>query len=158
MTDLRLSDVIEALDPEWNGYLPDVFVGDVGLADWQSFLDLADEQRWAREVLHADGAPWPRVAALFPGGAPLDEPPTLAMRPFAGVQVNVYPHAVDEIAFDVDLRELDGQAGLDRLCGLLRLVGRRLSRDVPLFAEGDASSPVLRYDRATDSFWHVEAP
>ncbi|MFF2623941.1 hypothetical protein [Oerskovia jenensis] len=159
MTDLRWGDVIKSvLDPEWNGYLPDVFVGDVGVEDWQSFLDLADEHRWAREVLHADGAPWPRAAALFPGGAPLDDPPTLAMWPFAGVQVNVFPHTVDEIAFDVDLRELDGQAGLDRLCGLLRLVGRRLSRDVPLYAEGGSSSPVLRYDRATDSFWHVEPP
>ena len=48
--------------------------------------------------------------------------------------------------------------GIDRLCGLLRLVGRRLSRDVPLFGEGDASSPILRYEWSADTFWHVEAP
>ena len=157
MTDLRWSDVIDALDPEWNGYLPDVVVGSVRLQDWQSLLDLVEEQGWTHEVAHAEGAPWPRAAALFPDGHPLDEPPTLAVRPFAGVQVNVYPHAVDEIAFDVDLRELAGQVGIDRLCGLLRLVGSRLSRDVPLYAEGDPAAPVLRYDLATDTFWHVEA-
>lgn len=158
MSDLRWSDVIEALDPEWNGHLPDVFVGPVGVEDWQSFLDLVEEQGWPREVLRAEGAPWPRAVDLFPGGRPLDEPPTLAVRPFEGVQVNVYPYTVDEIAFDVDLRELEGQEGLDRLCGLLRLVGRRLSRDVPLYAEGDPSAPVLRYDLSADSFWSVEPP
>ncbi|MGW6006386.1 hypothetical protein ACWFNS_14935 [Oerskovia enterophila] len=158
MTDLRWSDVIEALDPEWNGYLPDVVVGESGLEDWQSLLDLIEEQAWPREVTHGvDDAPWPRAAALFPGGRPLDEPPTLTVRPFAGVQLNLYPHAVDEIAFDLDLRELQGQVGIDRLCWLLRLVGRRLSRDVPLYAEGDPAAPVLRYDLATDTFWHVGA-
>jgi hypothetical protein len=133
-----IHDNYSALD----GRLPDVVVDGVGIEDWQSFLDLVREQGWPREMARADEeTPWPRAVDLFPGGRPLDEPPTLTVRPFEGVQVNVYPYAIDEIAFDVDLRELQGQVGIDRLCGLMRLVGRTLSRDVPLPRKVNRAAP-----------------
>ncbi len=59
--------------------------------------------------------------------------------------------AVEEIDFDVDLRELQGQERLDVFCGFLRVVGRRLGKPVLVDAEGGGHShPVLGFDVEAD--------
>jgi LSD1 subclass zinc finger protein len=45
-------------------------------------------------------------------------------------------HADDEVDFDVDLRELQGQERLDVFCGFLREIGRRLGKPVLMDPEG----------------------
>ncbi len=55
-------------------------------------------------------------------------------------------HADDEIDFDVDLRELQGQDRLDVLCGFLREIGRRLGKQVLMDPEGEYGHPVLGFD------------
>ncbi|MFF0637920.1 hypothetical protein ACFYTS_36120 [Nocardia sp. NPDC004151] len=52
--------------------------------------------------------------------------------------------------FDVDLRELQGQAGVDTLCDFLRTIGRRLGKPVSMYSEGSSHSPVLGFDPAAD--------
>ncbi|MGN9802451.1 hypothetical protein [Micromonospora sp. L32] len=54
-------------------------------------------------------------------------------------------YAAVEIDFDINLRELQGQERLDLLCGLLALIGRRLSRPVLMPPESDYHHPVLGY-------------
>ncbi|MGF1427223.1 hypothetical protein [Kitasatospora sp. LaBMicrA B282] len=52
----------------------------------------------------------------------------------------------EQIDFDVDLRELQGQGRLDVLCGFLSAIGRRLGKSVPLFPEGGGTQPLLGFD------------
>ncbi|MFE4973915.1 hypothetical protein ACFRAR_17630 [Kitasatospora sp. NPDC056651] len=60
------------------------------------------------------------------------------------------PMSADEIDFDVDLRELQGQTGVDTLCGFLRAIGLRLGKAVAMTAEGDYGNPVLGFDPVAD--------
>ena len=50
------------------------------------------------------------------------------------------------IDFDVDLRELRGQDGVNVLCRLLRAIGHRLGKPVSLNPESDPLHPVLGFD------------
>lgn len=51
----------------------------------------------------------------------------------------------EEIDFDVDLRELQGQQGVDVLCELMCAIGRALGKTVFMDAEGDRNHPVLGF-------------
>jgi hypothetical protein len=59
-------------------------------------------------------------------------------------------HADDEVDFDVDLRELQGQEPLDVFCGFLRAIGRRLGKPVLMDPEGGYGHPVLGFDVEAD--------
>ncbi|WP_336212636.1 hypothetical protein [Nonomuraea sp. LPB2021202275-12-8] len=52
-----------------------------------------------------------------------------------------------EIDFDVDLRELQGQEGVDVLCDFLRAIGSELGKPVLMTPEGGSQEhPVLGFD------------
>ncbi len=56
-------------------------------------------------------------------------------------------YSAAEIDFDVDLRELQGQARFDVLCGFLAAIGRCVGKPVLMDSEGgDGSHPVLGFD------------
>jgi hypothetical protein len=57
---------------------------------------------------------------------------------------------VEQIDFDVDLRELQGQERLDVLCGFLRAIGRSLGKQVVMTPEGGHAIALLGYDVAAD--------
>jgi hypothetical protein len=57
-----------------------------------------------------------------------------------------WPYRAEQIDFDVDLRELQGQERLDAMCVFLRCIGRRLGKPVVMTAEGGAVDPLLGYD------------
>jgi len=60
-------------------------------------------------------------------------------------------YSVEEIDFDVDLRELQGQERLDVFCDFLTVIGRRLGKPVVMYCEGGAPShPVLGFDVESD--------
>jgi hypothetical protein len=58
--------------------------------------------------------------------------------------------SVDEIDFDVDLRELQGQDGVDILCDFLGAIGRRPGKPVVMTSGGDCGNPVLGFDPTAD--------
>ncbi|SPE63186.1 hypothetical protein SNS2_4699 [Streptomyces netropsis] len=66
--------------------------------------------------------------------------------------------AVDEIDFDVDLRELQGQEQLDMFCGFLRAIGRRLGKWVLMDPEGDYGHPVLGFDAEFERVVRLAGP
>lgn len=74
----------------------------------------------------------------------------LRVWPVPGVLVIFRPMSADEIDFDVDLRELQGQAGVDALCGFLGAIGRRLGKPVVMTAEDHYGNPVLGFAPAAD--------
>lgn len=148
--DLLWDDVREWFDPEVNGVLPDVWVPGTTLADWQAVVDLVRSRGWAYEYSE-DGA-----VQRVPGRVE----DMLGRRGEANVMLKVWPAAgvlaifrfwsVEQIDFDVDLRELRGQERLDVLCGLLRAVGRRLAKPVLMSPEGFETQPVVGYQVDVD--------
>ncbi len=123
-------------DPDVMGALPDVSVTDASVEDWQSVLDMVSASGWPWQ--YSEGAvvkPMPRAEAVL--SRPADaECPELRVWPAAGVLAIFRFHASEEIDFDVDLRELQGQARLDVLCGWLGVLGRRLGKAVVMTPGG----------------------
>ncbi|WP_335940698.1 hypothetical protein [Streptomyces sp. PTD5-9] len=151
MPDLLWDDVVSFFDPDLMGSLPDVVVPDASVEDWQAVLDLVSVSGWTFQYSEGETVlPVPRAEAVL--SRPADaECPELRVWPAAGVLAIFRFWAVEEIDFDVDLRELQGQERLDVFCGFLRVVGRRLGKPVLMDAEGgDHSHPVLGFDVETD--------
>ncbi|MFD5436505.1 hypothetical protein ACFWJ4_30705 [Kitasatospora sp. NPDC127067] len=151
MPDLLWDDhVAWLLDPTDGGHLPDVFIEDTTVADWQAVLDLVAEQGWAFEYAEGESVlPLPRAEAVL--SRPADaECPSLRVWPDPEVCAIFRFLGAEQIDFDVDLRELQGQERLDVLCGFLTAIGRWLGRSVPLFPEGGGIKPLLGYDVEAD--------
>ncbi|MEU3083748.1 hypothetical protein ABZ697_25930 [Streptomyces albidoflavus] len=143
MADLLWDDVKDFFDPGLMGALPDVAVPGASVEDWQAVLDLVEGSGWT--CRYSEGAaelPVPRAEAVLsrPAGAECAE---LRVRPTAEVQTIFRFHSAEEIDFDVDLREPQGQDRLDVLCGFLTAIGRRLGKPVVMYGEGRASGRLL---------------
>jgi hypothetical protein len=149
--DLLWDDVSRYFDADSIGTLPDLTVPDASAGDWQSVLDLVTESGWR--------------FAYFEGTSPRQLPPAAAVlsRPADAEcpELHVWPaedilaifrfYAANEIDFDVDLRELQGQDRLDVFCGFLVAIGRRLGKPVLMDSEGgDGTHPILGYDVEAD--------
>ncbi|MEK0097988.1 hypothetical protein WDA79_05635 [Streptomyces sp. A475] len=152
MSELLWDDVKGFFDLEWEGCLPDVWVTGTTVQDWQAVLDLIVASGWRSE--YSEGGvviPLPRAGEALSRPADADctdlrvwlTPDMLAIFRL---------ESADEIGFDVDLRELQGQDRLDVLCGFLRAIGRRLSKPVVMTREGDWDQchPVLGFDVESD--------
>ncbi|WP_033223421.1 hypothetical protein [Kitasatospora phosalacinea] len=149
MPDLLWDDVRNFFDPDLMGSLPDARVADTSVEDWQAVLDLVRSQGWPCEYSE-DGvvARLPRAADMLVRSSGADA--LLRAWPAAGFLVIFRAYEASSIDFDVDLRELPGQDGVDLLCRLLRTIGRRLGKPVTLSPESDPLHPVLRFDPAAD--------
>ncbi|MFB7471620.1 hypothetical protein [Kitasatospora sp. NPDC056184] len=150
MAELLWEDVRDLFDPDLMGALPDLEVADTSVADWQALFDLVGSMPgWSWRFADGPvGGPLPSAGAVFARSSDVDE--VLRVWPVPGVEVVFRPWSEEVIDFDVDLRELQGQAGADTLCGLLSTIGRRLGRPVTMAAEGDLGYPVLGYDPVAD--------
>lgn len=149
VSDLLWDDVREWFDPDANGVLPNVTVPGTDVADWQAVLDLVRSKGWAYEYSE-DGLVGrvPTAEVMIRRSAQASV--LFKVWPVAGVQANFFPHSADEVLFDVDLRELQGQARLDALCAMLGAIGRRLAKPVRLSPEGFDVRPVLGYQVVSD--------
>ncbi|GAA3248433.1 hypothetical protein ACFO1B_39420 [Dactylosporangium siamense] len=158
MPDLLWDDVRNFFDPDLMGALPDVCVAGASVEDWQAVFDLVRSSGWTWEF--AVGG----VAGALPSAAevlsrPADaETVDLRVWPVADVLAIFRPMSAAEIDFDVDLRELQGQAGVDTLCGFLGAIGRRLGKPVVMTAEGGYGDPVLGFDPAADRVGLLQDP
>jgi hypothetical protein len=159
MAALLWDDVKWFFDPVEMGTLPDVFVPDTSIEDWQAVLDLVGEQGWAFE--YSEGGtvlPLPRAEVVL--SRPADaEQPHLEVLPAADVVAIFRFYAAEAIDFDVDIRELQGQERLDVLCDFLTAIGRRLGKRVLMDYEGgDGTRPVLGFDVAADRVVQLVEP
>ncbi|MFF7713852.1 hypothetical protein [Streptomyces sp. NPDC007988] len=133
------------------GALPDVLVPGASVEDWQAVLDLVDVSGWKHQYSEGESVlPVPRAETVL--SRPADaECPQLRVWLAADVLVIFRFCSSDEIDFDVDLRELQGQERLDLFCGFLAAIGRRLGKPVLMDAEGgDGSDPVLGFEVESD--------
>ncbi|MER6565562.1 hypothetical protein ABT288_05090 [Streptomyces sp. NPDC001093] len=150
MRDLLWEDVSGWFDPEETGALPDLSVPGTSAEDWQALLDLVVASGWRHEYLEGDAVrPLPRAAHVL-GRPPGAECPQLRVWPVPGMLAVFRFLGAEEIDFDVDLRELQGQERLDLFCGFLRSLGRHLHKPVLMDPEGACGHPFLGYDPLTD--------
>jgi len=158
VADLLWDDVKCFFDPDLVGSLPDVRVPDASVEDWQVVLDLVAERGWQCEYSEGETVlPVPRAEVVL--SRPADaECPTLRVWPVADVLAIFRFYAADEVDFDVDVRELQGQERLDVFCGFLREIGRQLGKPVLMDPEGGYGRPVLGFDVAADRVVRLAEP
>lgn len=151
VADLLWDDVERFFDPDLMGSLPDVLVPGTSVEDWQTLLDLVGASGWRCQYsVGGTVIPVPRAEVVLcrPADA---ECPELRVWPTADVLAIFRFYSVEEIDFDVDLRELQDQERLDRFCAFLTLIGRRLGKPVVMYGEGGAPShPLLGFDVEAD--------
>jgi hypothetical protein len=147
---LLWDDVKCFFDPDLMGALPDVRVPGASVEDWQAVLDLVAERGWRCQYFEGETVlPVPRAEVVLSGSADT-ECPSLRVWPAADVLAIFRFHAANEVDFDVDLRELQGQERLDVFCGFLREIGRRLGKPVLMDPEGDSGHSMLGFDVEAD--------
>ncbi|MEU6251401.1 hypothetical protein [Streptomyces sp. NPDC047043] len=158
MSDLLWDDVADFFDLDLMGSLPDVRVPDASVEDWQALLDLVGERGWACQ--YSEGAtvlPVPRAETVL-DRAPDAECPELRVWPSTDMLAIFRFLAAEEIDFDVDLQELQGQERLDLFCRFLSDIGRRLGKPVLMDPEGDYGRPVLGFDVQADRVVRLAEP
>ncbi|GIH50566.1 hypothetical protein [Microbispora rosea] len=152
MSDLVWDEVRSFFDLDLMGTLPDVWVANASVEDWQAVLDLIEARGWSREYLEGDVVkPLPRATQVL--SRPVDaECPSLRVWPAPDVLAIFRFLSDDVIDFDVDLRELQGQGRLDIFCEFITVIGRRLGKPVMMSPEGDwdLGNPVLGFDVEAD--------
>lgn len=151
MPELVWDEVKNFFNPDLMGALPDVFVTGTTAEDWQAFFDLVQARGWRQRYSEGDMVlPLPPAAAVLarPAGSEIAE---LRVWPVPGVLAIFRMMSADAIDFDVDLRELQGQEGVDVLCGLLTEIGRALGKPALMTSEGGSQAqPVLGFDPTLD--------
>jgi hypothetical protein len=151
MPDLLWDEVKNFFDPDLMGALPDVFVAGTSVEDWQALFDLALARNWQWQ--YSEGLtelPLPSAAVVLARSAD-SETAELRVWPKPGVLAIFRIMSADAIDFDVDLRELQGQPGVDALCSLLAEIGRELGKPVMMTSEGGSQAhPVLGVDPTLD--------
>jgi hypothetical protein len=145
--DLRWDQVSEFFNPDLMGSLPDLFIPEATVHDWQTVLDLVTTSGWQwRFEIGAVEQPLQTTASIFARGTGA-ETAELRVWHVSGVLAIFRCWSETEISFDVDLRELQGQQGADVLCVFLRAIGSRLGKPVLMTPEGGSQEHlVLGYD------------
>lgn len=151
MPDLLWDEVKNFFDPDLMGALPDLFVPGASVEDWQALFGLIQTRNW--QWRYSEGLtelPLPLAAAVLARSAD-SEIAELRVWPVPGVLAIFRIMSADEIDFDVDLRELQGQAGVDVLCGFLAEIGRELGKPVVMTSEGGSPThPILGFNPVLD--------
>lgn len=156
MVRLWWDDVRDYFDPHSMGSLPDVRIDDTTVADWQALFDLVRDGDWPWSFHEGlDPTELPTAAAVF--ARPADAEVVDLRVEFAEEAVAIFrPYSDESIDFDVDLRFLQGQERLDRLCDFFAVLGRHLRRSVWMSSEG-GGRPLLGFDVTADRMVVVDA-
>jgi hypothetical protein len=115
----------------FDGSYRDIYVLDADLQGWQRVLDRLRQEHYEL-VYHRAGnvseLP-PAAADAFPADGEADR--MLSVR-FADVLANCHFFTRDEIEFDIDPREVQGQRQLDALFAFMRLLSEATGKDAVL--------------------------
>lgn len=142
MGELRWNDAREWMDPEMGNDMPlhDGCVVGVVPGAWRAVAGLVRAQGWRFQELEPDGG-------------------TFHVWPAEGFMVNFFD-VDDEVVFDIDTRELQGQERVDLLAAFLRDLGRAFGLPVALALEGldPLKKAYLQYEPAGDEFVFTASP
>ncbi|MEV4539320.1 hypothetical protein AB0J82_36660 [Asanoa sp. NPDC049518] len=148
MSGLRWDDVQVWFDLDLNGSLPDVHVPETTAEDWRRLIALVQAEGWQWAYL-VEGE-LSELAAVEDMLSRRGAGVALHVWPAPDVLAIFWPYGAEQIDFDVDLRELQGQERLDVLCRFFTTIGRGLRKPVLMTPEGVGNYPVLGYDPAED--------
>ena len=149
---------------QWDGSLRDIYVLGTDGRDWQQLLDFLRAE-WPKAVFEVNGAetPIPRHAAeIFArkktGRCLLgidhaaeifsnrEMGRCLLRIDLGGLQLICHFFTVEEIEFDLDPREMRGEAEFSRLLGFMQSISRLLGKPVLLTPENEQERPLLAVD------------
>ncbi|GAA0460116.1 hypothetical protein Aca07nite_42100 [Actinoplanes capillaceus] len=150
MADLRWEDVARYFEDD--GSLLDAYVFDVSMTDWQLILDAVRSVGWPHDYSSGGGVQTlpGHIEDIFERRR--DCSPTLHIRPAAGIVFATHFFSPENIEFDFDPDDVQGQQALDVLCSFLRTVGQKLNRQVVLTPESSPEVPLIIYSPADDRF------
>ncbi|MEH0937760.1 hypothetical protein [Micromonospora psammae] len=150
MHDLTWNDVAEWFEPD--GSLLDAYVLDADETDWQRVIDLVRSQGWRFDyTVEGQSLPLPqRAADIFAHRC--EAAVTMHIWPAPQLMVNTHFFSEDEVEFDFDRTELQGQNQLDLLCCFMRSLGRQLGKPVRLTPENSPEHTLVIYSPGHDRF------
>lgn len=140
---------------EWDGSLRDIYVLDVGPSGWRSLWYLLKGTTDWHVTYQVDG-----VSAALPDDVevPLQLwPKSAPVLSVSSKNVLLITQFFDDgdIEFDLDPREVTGQAELDAVLTFMREVGQATSANVVLTPQNMPGFPTIRYDLTTNGFSHL---
>lgn len=129
---------------EWDGSLRDLYVLNTDTEVWQKVIEFIRTSEYPyRFEMDGEESPLPAdVAALFEMRA---EVGVLLSLDVHGITINCYFFVEDEVEFDIDPREIDGEVKLQALIGFMRRIGRATGRAVRLTPENWQKSIIFEY-------------
>ena len=106
----------------WEGSLRDICVRDASLNDWKLVLDVLRREQFSTEFKVAGSRTElpEQVSDMFPQTA--DDPSRMLSVDTAGVRLNCHFFDENEIEFDLDPREIGGQAQLDAVIAFMKTI------------------------------------
>lgn len=151
MHDVAWDDVADWFEPD--GSLLDVYVLDANETDWQRVIDLVRSRGWRFDyTVEGQSRPLPQQAADIFALRRAEATVTMHIWPAPNMLVNTHFFSDDEVEFDFDRTELQGQHHLDVLCRFMRSLGHQLGKPVRLTPENGPEHPLLVYSPPEDRF------
>lgn len=149
VADVQWEDVRGWFDPQWNGSAPDGVIRATTVDDWNLIARLAAGRGWRIEYREDRRIPMPASLDLaFRHDRECQ--PMIFLWPKPDTVIDFRLLSPERMDFDFCLHDVQDQAGLDWLCGFVRIVGRELAKDVEIMPES-SEEPFLLYSAATDS-------
>lgn len=135
------------------GTLPDGIVEGLTVAGWQLILDAIVDAGWRTEYIDGDGVPGPLPRAADALPVPSGQGyRLLRVWPWPTVQVNVWLCDLESFEFDIDSRELRGEAETEAVMAFIQMVGMLTGHLVRMTPEGSCDTAMVSYDPQTDAF------
>ncbi|MGW9196579.1 hypothetical protein [Micromonospora chersina] len=151
MHDLTWDHVADWFAPD--GSLLDAYVLDADETDWQRVIDLVQSQGWRFDyTVEGESLPLPQQVAEIFARRRSEATVTMQIWPAPNMLANTHFFSDDEVEFDFDRTELQGQHLLDVLCCFMRSLGRQLGKPLRLAPENSPQHPLIIYSLMDDQF------
>ncbi len=134
------------------GALRDVYIHSTNLTDWQRVVDVV-RLRWPSSYAEdSEPAAMPTsVAEIFRRSERLS--PSWAVRPTPEIRINCFFFTPDEIEFDLDPSEINGQQEFDVVVDFIRAIAQVTGKPgIVCYENSPAATTFLRFDPSTGAF------
>ena len=127
----------------WEGSWRDICVADTSIADWQAALEMIGDAGFRLKFTNDGAECTPPEDALQIFGQPRETTFFLAVF-VGGVQLNCHFFAESEVEFDLDPREVVGQAELDAVLSFMRKLAASTRKSAVMTPENAHEVAFLR--------------
>jgi hypothetical protein len=128
---------------EFDGSWRDLYALGTDLADWQRLIDALRNGKY-EVTCSRDGNPVDLPIDVRELMATHEEIGGLMSVTFSGITANCHFFTTDEIEFDIDPREVNGEEGLQALFGFMKFLASAISKVVVMTPENTPDHPIFR--------------